>query len=51
MEIGKQFVWAKRLRYLKNKINNPKLAEQLKGFQDEMFQLKGFIEEFAETTA
>lgn len=50
MDIGKQFVWAKRLQHLKNKMSNPKLTEQFNGFQEELCQLNGFIDEFAKTT-
>lgn len=51
MDIGKQFGWAKRLLQINQDMDNPKLTEQFKGFQQELFQLKGFIDEFAETTA
>jgi len=50
MDIGKQFVWAKCILQMNTIADNPKLTEQFNGFQQELFQLKGFIDEFADTT-
>jgi len=50
MDIGKQFVWATHLLQIHQEMSNPKLTEQFNGFQQKLFQLQEFIDEFADTT-